>query len=180
MWLIHAQWGQEGGGGHKIWQHWLTLSSSHHCRCLVGAKGSGGAKCNAAPLAQYRQRGWTTAVILDTRGGHGPPPLGVCEQVPPAAPVTSEMGTEEGTANRAPFVVALTLLGTHLPCCCHCQMLWAMPTPAESLSLPKALQLIAPCITCPWVLATVKGPANKHWLLAMPITSITLEAHPAP
>ena len=31
------------------------------------------------------------AVISDYRGGHGRPPLGVCEQEPPAAPVTSRV-----------------------------------------------------------------------------------------
>ena len=41
--------------------------------------------------------GKTTAVISDSRGGHGLPLLEVCEQAPSAASVTSEAGVEEGT-----------------------------------------------------------------------------------
>ena len=41
--------------------------------------------------------GQTSTVISDSRGGHCPPPLGVYEQAPLAAPVTSEGTTEEGT-----------------------------------------------------------------------------------
>ena len=37
--------------------------------------------------------GQSTTVISDSRGGHGPLPLGVHEQAPLAAPVTSEEGT---------------------------------------------------------------------------------------
>ena len=43
----------------------------------------------------YRWQGQTTAIITDSRGGHGPHSLGVPEQVPPAVPITSE----EGIAN---------------------------------------------------------------------------------
>lgn len=42
--------------------------------------------------------GQTNKVISDTRDGHGPPPLGIHEQIPPEAPVTSEIGTEKHTA----------------------------------------------------------------------------------
>lgn len=44
----------------------------------------------------YGWRGQTTVIISDSRGGHGPPPLGVCELAPLVAPVTSEGTTEEG------------------------------------------------------------------------------------
>ena len=57
----------------------------------------------------------------------GLPPLGVCEQAPPAAPVTSDVSKEEGTVTP---VVALTSMGTHPPCCCNCQMLQEAPTHA--------------------------------------------------
>ena len=40
----------------------------------------------------YRWQGQTTAVITDSRNGHGPLPLGVPEQAPPAVPITSEEG----------------------------------------------------------------------------------------
>ena len=47
-----------------------------------------------------------------------------------------------GHCNRAPPIVALTLLGMHMPCCCHYQTLWVWPAPAwGSLPLPRALQL---------------------------------------
>ena len=35
------------------------------------------------------------SVNSDSRVGCGAPPLGVCEQAPPMAPVTSEVGAEE-------------------------------------------------------------------------------------
>ena len=44
----------------------------------------------------YRWQGKNTAVISDSIDGHGSPTLGVHEQVPLAAPVTSEGTTEEG------------------------------------------------------------------------------------
>ena len=40
----------------------------------------------------YRWWGQTTTVITDSRGGHGPIPLGVPEQAPLVAPITSEEG----------------------------------------------------------------------------------------
>ena len=43
----------------------------------------------------YRWWVQTTAVISDSRGGHGPPPLGIPEQKPLAAPTNSEGTTEE-------------------------------------------------------------------------------------
>ena len=38
----------------------------------------------------YRWQGQTTAVVTDSRDGHGPLPLGVPEQAPPEAPIASE------------------------------------------------------------------------------------------
>ena len=56
-----------------------------------------GAKWDGMILAQYIGGGdKTLAVISDSRGGHGLPPLGICEQAPLAAPCTSEVTTEEG------------------------------------------------------------------------------------
>ena len=40
----------------------------------------------------YRWQGQTTTVITDSRDGHGLLPIGVPEQAPPAAPITSEEG----------------------------------------------------------------------------------------
>ena len=41
----------------------------------------------------YRWQGQNTTVITDSRGGHDLLPLGVPEQAPLAAPITSEKGT---------------------------------------------------------------------------------------
>ena len=46
----------------------------------------------------YRWWGETTTVISDSRSGCGLPPLGVPEQAPLAAPITTEGTTEKGTA----------------------------------------------------------------------------------
>ena len=44
----------------------------------------------------YGKWGQTDPAISDSRGECGPPPLGVHEQAPPMAPVTSGVITEEG------------------------------------------------------------------------------------
>ena len=49
-------------------------------------------------LFDLQVAGQTTAIILGTKWGHCLPTQGVCEQSPPAAPVTSEVGKKEGTA----------------------------------------------------------------------------------
>ena len=85
-----------------------------------------------------------------------------------------------GCCNQAPLVDALTPLGRNPPCYCHCQMLLALPTPARSLSLPRSLQVGAAYGTFPQVLATVRGPVTRQWLLALPIASISQEAQTAP
>ena len=40
----------------------------------------------------YRWQGQTTTVIIDSRDGHGPLPLGVPVQTPTEVPITSEEG----------------------------------------------------------------------------------------
>ena len=52
----------------------------------------------AAPLAEAMGSGQINIAISDSRGGHGPPLLGFCEQASLVAPVTSELGSEKGTA----------------------------------------------------------------------------------
>ena len=94
---------------------------------LVWAKGSGGLSMKQHLFVIYRQRGQTTAVISETRGGCGLPPLGVCEQALPGAPVISEVSKKRGHCKRPTPVVSLAPLGTHPPCCCHCQRLWEAP-----------------------------------------------------
>ena len=56
----------------------------------------------------YRRWGQTTAVSYNSRGGHVLLPLGVHEWAPPAAPVTSEVDTEEGIATK-PHLLLLSL-----------------------------------------------------------------------
>ena len=56
-----------------------------------------------------------------------------------------------------------------------------VPTPAwGSLLLPSILHLGTTWTTFLQGLATVKGQATRHWLLILPITSISLEAGTAP
>ena len=91
------------------------------------------------PHTVCRQRGQTKVVIADSRGGHGPPPVGVCEQASPVAPVTSEVGTEAGTAtNHHPLC--------HSPGNDQCLL----------LPLPNTLDTTYPCLR---VTATV-----QEWL----------------
>jgi len=56
----------------------------------------------------YRWQEQSTAAISDYRGGCGLLPLGVCEQAPSAALVTSEISAEEGTATKChPLLLSL-------------------------------------------------------------------------
>ena len=109
----------------------------------------------------YRWQGQTNTVILDTRGVHVLPPLGVCEQAPPTDPVTSEVSTEEGIAIEhyavllsLPFEATCpdTTTAKSSRCCLHlpeghCHF----PGPPTRSSLHHL----------PTVYATVKCPANK-------------------
>ena len=131
------------------------------------------ATCNRAPLA------WST-VISDSRGGHGPPPLGICEQTPPMATVTSEVTKQKGTATTT------THCCSHTPGNPHILPLPLPNTPGATYicltvtDTTKVLQLGAAWATFLWVFAIVKGPVTRHWLLALPTASISLEAHEAP
>ena len=58
--------------------------------------------------------GNTATSILDSRGGHGPPPLGVHEQAPPMTQVTSRVTTEEGTSTKCHSLPSLPW-----ECTCH-------------------------------------------------------------
>ena len=69
---------------------------------------------------------------------------------------------ERGHCNKAPTFDAFTPLGTHRPCCCHCQMLWAAPKHALSVSLPRTLQLGAvSAVTSSWSKCFLHG---LQWL----------------
>ena len=65
----------------------------------------GGDTGSETPLAWAKHEGAPLTWSRGSRGkpardGHGPPLLGVQEQAPPVDPVTSEFGTEEGTATK--------------------------------------------------------------------------------
>ena len=119
--------------------------------------------------------GQTTAVITDSRGGGGPLSLGVCEQPPFAAPVTSEQG----------FVIEHYLLLLSLPwelthpaavtakCSGHLEICLRLITTSQGSATRSSL------CTFLQVLAA-KSPATRHWLLALPISSSSLEIHLAP
>ena len=76
-----------------------------------------------APPAQAKNKGvplaWSTGsrgkppVISDSRGGCGPPPIGLHEQAPPATPLTSEVSTEEGNATKHHLLFSLPWECTH-------------------------------------------------------------------
>ena len=42
----------------------------------------------------------TTTFISDSKGGHGMPPVGICEKAPLVAPITSEATIEEGIVTK--------------------------------------------------------------------------------
>ena len=91
-----------------------------------------GAACAAPPawdkwdgvLLAWSTGGWgkPPQLFSDSRGGHGPLPLGVYEQAQLAGPITSEGTTEEGIAIKITCCCSQSS-GNHDPCHCHCQML---------------------------------------------------------
>ena len=64
-----------------------------------------------------------------------PPQLWACEQTTPAALGTSEARREEGTATEHHPCCSQSL-GTHLPCCGHCQMLQEPPMLGDHCHFP--------------------------------------------
>ena len=74
-------------------------------------------------LRLWRWWGQTTAVISETRGRCGLPPLVGLRISSTCGPSHLRSWQKRGHQNRAPHMVALTPLGTRLPCSCHCQML---------------------------------------------------------
>ena len=93
--------------------------------------------------------GQTTPVISDTRGGCGPPPLGVCEQAPPIAQGTSEVSKEEDTATEH-HLLLLHSTGN---------------TPALLLPLPDTLGTTYTCL----ITVTSQCPATRSSLCHLPM-----------
>ena len=110
------------------------------------------------PCMVYMWWGKTTAVTSDSRGGHGWPPLSVCEQIPLAVPFTSEGTREEGIVTKHhPLLLSLPWELTHngtatAKCSGYCLNL------LRQIITPKPPQLGVACITLLQVLATVKSP----------------------
>ena len=108
------------------------------------AKGSGELSTMWHLLCDLQWQGRTTAIISDTRGGHGPPTLGVCEQAPPAAPVTSEFGKK------------WALQPSTTGCCSHS----SGNTSALLLPLPNVLGTTYTCL----ITVTSQDPATRSSL----------------
>ena len=66
----------------------------------------------------HKWLGQTATGISDSRGGHGPPPLGLHEQAPPMVPVTSGFAAKKGTTTEHHLLASLPWES-----CCHCQRL---------------------------------------------------------
>ena len=56
----------------------------------------------------YRRQGQITTANSGSRGGSGLPPLGVSEQAPPAAAVTSGVRTEGTATKHHPLLLSLS------------------------------------------------------------------------
>ena len=96
----------------------------------------------------YRWQGQTTKVISDSRGGHGPPPLGVPEQAALAVPITSEDTTEEGIVTEH-HLLLLSLSWEHTrPAAATAKCPGQCPH-ASSHTLLRILQLGAACTASP-------------------------------
>ena len=97
-------------------------------------------------------------------------------QEPPAAPVTSEVGTEEGITAEHHALLPHSPGNTHV-------LLLLLPNALDTdytclrvIAVSQALQLGVACAISLHILTTVMGPANRHWLLGLHLASIFLEA----
>ena len=98
----------------------------------------------------YRWQGWTTAVISDSRVGHGPPQLGVHEQAPLVAPITSEDITEGTVTKHHPRLLSVPWELTH----------------TLLLPLPNALSTVLISLR---FITTSQGPATRSSLHHHPV-----------
>ena len=86
---------------------------------LVWAKGSRGLSATRCLLRDLH--------VAEFRERCGLPPLGACKWAPPVASVTSGVGKKTKRAVQPSTTRCCSTLGTHQPCSCHCQTLWAVP-----------------------------------------------------
>ena len=106
-------------------------------------KGSRGLSETWCFLCDLQATGTDLVVISEARGRHGLPPLGTCEWAPPAALVTSGVSKKKRALQPSK-----TPLGTHPPCCCHCQKLWEVLRCLITVH-SQNLQLGAACTATP-------------------------------
>ena len=105
-------WAGDSGGLSAMW-------------CLLGDLQAAGTDCGG--LLRGQRGAWPATTVGSTCG-------------PSHLRAQPKKKKKIGQYNKAPHVVALTLLETHLPCSCHCQTLgWC--SDARSRSFPKTLQL---------------------------------------
>ena len=94
----------------------------------------------ATDMAPHAWAKWNRVLIAWSEDGRGKPPqLSLTPEVGVAhcngrymnknhlQPQPRQRAHREGHCDGTPAFVALDPLGTHPPCCCHCQMLWAVP-----------------------------------------------------
>ena len=120
------------------------------------------------------------AVISNSSGGCGLPSLGILEQAPPTAPITSEVSTEEGTATEHHKLLL------SLPWECTCTTTATAKHSGCHLHLPEDhCHFTRPCTRSslchyPMGPCTFKGPTTRQWLLALHTAYVSLEAlqHP--
>ena len=92
---------------------------------LVWAKGSRGLSARWCLLHDLQAAG--------TDRARRPQGSVVCHHLGPVSRLHLQLQSPQGSAkkrghcNPAPHIIALSPLGNHLPCSCHCQTLWAAP-----------------------------------------------------
>ena len=128
-------------------------------------------------LLGYRQQGQTAAIISDSRGVCGPPPLGVGEQAPPAEPSHLRGWQEEGTATEH------HLLWLSLPWECTHPAAAAAKCSGHGLHLPEGhCHFLGPCnqeqpVPSHFRVLQLSRAQQPGTALALSIASISLEAH---
>ena len=135
MLLLSLHWEHicpEGATAELSGQHPDTLSLSLSKTLELGAAG-------AAPSAWAKWdrvlfswsaggRGKPLQLSLTPEVGCGTPPLGIPEQKSLAVSTTSEGTTEKDIVTEHHLFLLLLPWEHTPPCCCYCQMFWAMPT----------------------------------------------------
>ena len=143
----------------------------------------------------YGHWGQPAVAISDSRGGYSPPSLGVHEQGPPEAPVTSGVTTEKGTATEhnlllfllpwehtCPAVATAKDSGHHLhhlEGLCHfpapCNQEQPAPPPCRSLTVSRDQQPGTGYGPCP--LFHLPGRTHRPYTSSLPVKEIRACTH---